>query len=94
MMCWSLAQFSVLYPSSFESKLRAGLLETFQEFLRELALEPQSTYAPGVNKQFFTISCHYQIDLRKLSKEPTKLGTFLEKWYISKKIINGLLKVS
>ena len=44
MMCWSLAQFSVLYPSSFESKLRAGLLETFQEFLRELALEPQSTY--------------------------------------------------
>ena len=42
MMCWSLAQFSVLYPSSFESKLRAGLLETFQEFLRELAMKPHT----------------------------------------------------
>lgn len=50
MMCWSLAQFSVLYPSSFESKLRAGLLETFQEFLRELAMKP-----PSVNKHFFPL---------------------------------------
>ena len=53
MMCWSLAQFSVLYPSSFESKLRAGLLEPVQQFLRQL-VNHETTYAPSANKHFFT----------------------------------------
>ena len=71
MMCWSLAQFSVLYPSSFESKLRAGLLEPVQQFLRQL-VNHETTYAPSANKHFFTISCQHQIYLPKLSKRPDK----------------------